>query len=153
MHLLMEAEMACVEGDRGVDIVDDVADAHGCHFVLLLCVELTVALVDLNDGSVRCPHLKRTTPLVIDDRALGLETGGAQSLLDCLERLVGDEVERQPLAALTVGRDRGVMKAELTSSRGQLDPVPGARAGLGLQSDRPIEAHGLGYVGDEMNRP
>jgi hypothetical protein len=31
MHLLAEAKLAGVEGDRGVDVIDDVADAHGGH--------------------------------------------------------------------------------------------------------------------------
>jgi hypothetical protein len=31
MHLFAEAELLTVEGDRGIDVVDDVADAHGGH--------------------------------------------------------------------------------------------------------------------------
>src|ERR1039457_3866543 len=32
VHLLMEAEVLAVRGDGGVHVVDDVADADGCHF-------------------------------------------------------------------------------------------------------------------------
>jgi hypothetical protein len=31
MHLFAEAQLLAVEGDRGIDVVDDVADAHGGH--------------------------------------------------------------------------------------------------------------------------
>src|SRR3954452_14653955 len=39
VHLYLEAEVPAVEGERGVDIVDDVADAHGGH-VEASCSEL-----------------------------------------------------------------------------------------------------------------
>src|SRR6185437_449915 len=31
MHILMEAEVLAIEGDCFIDVVDDVADAHGAH--------------------------------------------------------------------------------------------------------------------------
>jgi hypothetical protein len=78
MHVLVEAEMLGVERDRGVDVVDDVANADGCHVGISpcsLCVELRVALIDLNDGSVRRLDSKGAAPLVVNDRALGRESG------------------------------------------------------------------------------
>ena len=51
-------------------------------------------------------------------------------LLDLLEGFLGEEVQSQSLAALSVGGDRRVVEAELTSTRLKLDPVSGARAEL-----------------------
>src|SRR5215213_4012349 len=51
LHLDVEAQMPDVEGDRGVDVVVDVANADSRHFVLLLphmlCDELFIAITVL----------------------------------------------------------------------------------------------------------
>ncbi|HEY5262581.1 MAG TPA: GTP cyclohydrolase I [Solirubrobacteraceae bacterium] len=52
---------------------------------MFLCVELTVALIDLNHGPVRRPYSKGTTPLVINDRALWWKASCQQPVLDLLE--------------------------------------------------------------------
>src|SRR5689334_12665573 len=100
---------------------------------LRLGEELAVALVDLHEGAVRRLDAERPPPLLVDDRALRREPRGAQPALDGLERLLRDEVQRQPVPALAVGGNGGVVQADLAAGGLELDPVPGARPGRGAQ--------------------
>src|ERR1035441_2900197 len=76
----------------------------------------------------------------------------SQPPLDRLERLVGDKVEGDAGASLSVGGDRGIVKAKLTCGCAQLDPVSGARARIRMQTKRLVEANGRRHVWHEVDR-
>src|SRR5580692_11148560 len=116
-------------------------------------VQPTVLLVDLDERLIGRGDEQRPTPLLIDDRALRWEAGCTQPPLDHLEWLIGDKVEGDSGASLSVGGDRGVVEAKLTAGRAQLDPVSGSRTRLRLQTEGLVKAHRLGQVWHEMDWP
>src|SRR5262249_33108031 len=159
----VEAEVSSVEGDCCVDVVDDVTDADCGHprspSVRIsgdrppLGVELAVLLVDLDEGSVGCPDKERASPFLVDDRSFGPEAGPKQPSLDLLERLRGDEVEREPMAPRVISGALRVVKVELAARCRQLDPGACTRTDIHLETDCLMEALGSRYVGHEMNHP
>jgi hypothetical protein len=84
-------------------------------------------LVDLDERPIGRGDEQRPTPLLVNDRALRWEAGCTQPPLDRLERLIGDKVESDSGASLSVGGDRGVVEANFTSGCAQLDPVSRSR--------------------------
>ena len=51
MHLFFEAEVPTVEGERGIDVVDDVADADGGHGQASCSVTLATRLAAYRAGT------------------------------------------------------------------------------------------------------
>src|SRR6202042_2142345 len=134
-----------IERDRGVDVIDDVADTDAGHRGSsdLLCVERSVPFIDEVHETTGSRNAKLTTPFTVDDRAIRWKACVVQALLDVLERLVGDEVELDPDPPRAVVRDSLIVQAELASVGFQLDPMAGSCPGRRAEPERLIEADRL----------